>query len=709
MPIAVAVLGALVSLVPTAGASCVGANGRTLEESGTAGDPYRVGTMDDLLAVGTGTCALDAYHLQTADIALPAPAPAPGALASNFTPIGLTSFSGFFGTYDGGGHLITGLVYDDRRGTPDGNVGLFSAVTGGATIRDLDLRDVRIQGRDNVGGLVGIVDVSAGGGTTTIEGVSVTGTVSGRGKVGGLAGTANVAGPGAELRISRATSAAAVQATPTSAPYWAEAGGLIGAAQASGSGMLAIDDVRASGAVAGVSPNVGILAEQVGGLLGSLGVAAGFGPSTTIDVLISDALATGAVSTRQVAGGLVGYVGLDTATRALRLERVGATGSVTAGANAGGLIGVAYAFGTGPGSIGQGVLEVVDAYALGDVVEEAGAADTTFGGLVGAAKYISADSGGSLEFERVYASGAVPADGKGLVGELTMDRVIPLAPTGFWNGQTSGAPSSGFDNAWTASTTAQMTAIGLYATAANPWPIVPLWQAPASGRTWGICASVNGGYPFLLMEYDAMPCAAPAAPTALTATAGDGRATVAFTAGDAGDSAITGYEASVDGGAWVALTGTASPLAVTGLVNGRSQSIRLRALSAVGAGAASEPVAVTPVAPASATGILKRARFTALAGARVRVRVAVTGPGRIEVTGTRIGAMPRAKARPLCAARTTVTTAGTVTLFCALNRTARASLRRKPLRLLVRVAYTPTGGTATTMAQALTLPRTSRG
>jgi hypothetical protein len=75
----------------------------------------------------------------------------------------------------------------------------------------------------------------------------------------------------------------------------------------------------------------------------------------------------------------------------------------------------------------------------------------------------------------------------------------------------------------------------------------------------------------------------------------------------------------------------------------------------------------------------------------------------------RARAAARVKARPLCMARATVKKAGTVTLFCALNRAARAQLARGPLRLRITAAYTPTGGTATTMAQVLTLPRATRG
>ena len=89
----------------------------------------------------------------------------------------------------------------------------------------------------------------------------------------------------------------------------------------------------------------------------------------------------------------------------------------------------------------------------------------------------------------------------------------------------------------------------------------------------------------------------PGAPTVLVAITGTDRTSVAFTvpASDGG-SAITNYEYSVDGGTtWVALNpvSTASPAVITGLREGTTYVVLLRALNSVGSGDASEPVSVT--------------------------------------------------------------------------------------------------------------------
>lgn len=88
----------------------------------------------------------------------------------------------------------------------------------------------------------------------------------------------------------------------------------------------------------------------------------------------------------------------------------------------------------------------------------------------------------------------------------------------------------------------------------------------------------------------------PAAPTSLVATPGNAQASIAFTAGAAGAQAISNYEYSVDGGTWTALApaDAATPVVITGLVNDVEVSIQLRAVSAVGSGAASAAVLVTP-------------------------------------------------------------------------------------------------------------------
>jgi hypothetical protein len=91
---------------------------------------------------------------------------------------------------------------------------------------------------------------------------------------------------------------------------------------------------------------------------------------------------------------------------------------------------------------------------------------------------------------------------------------------------------------------------------------------------------------------------APAAPTSLEATAGDGSASIEFTAGADGGAEITKYQYTTnDGSSWSdAVAGTSSPISITGLTNGTTYSIKLRAVNSAGDGAASSAVSVTPAA-----------------------------------------------------------------------------------------------------------------
>ncbi|MFB5763607.1 S-layer homology domain-containing protein [Paenibacillus medicaginis] len=92
----------------------------------------------------------------------------------------------------------------------------------------------------------------------------------------------------------------------------------------------------------------------------------------------------------------------------------------------------------------------------------------------------------------------------------------------------------------------------------------------------------------------------PGAPVNVTAVAGNGRATVSFTApSDNGGSAITGYEVTAEPGGAVA-AGTSSPIVVTGLSNGTSYTFTVKAINEVGASAASAASnAVVPRASSS--------------------------------------------------------------------------------------------------------------
>lgn len=96
---------------------------------------------------------------------------------------------------------------------------------------------------------------------------------------------------------------------------------------------------------------------------------------------------------------------------------------------------------------------------------------------------------------------------------------------------------------------------------------------------------------------------APAAPTNLSATAGDAQATIAFIAGADNGSDIEYYQYSLNDVDYtdLALPNDVSPVTIPGLANGTAYSIRLKAVNNVGASDASDPVAVTlPALPPAA-------------------------------------------------------------------------------------------------------------
>lgn len=96
--------------------------------------------------------------------------------------------------------------------------------------------------------------------------------------------------------------------------------------------------------------------------------------------------------------------------------------------------------------------------------------------------------------------------------------------------------------------------------------------------------------------------AAPGAPMITAVTGGDGRLTVTFDGpADDGGETIVRYEYSIDGTTWVAIDGPGAEFEITGLANGSTYDVRVRAVNTVGAGVASTSSRGVPMKPADPT------------------------------------------------------------------------------------------------------------
>ncbi|MEF2968988.1 S-layer homology domain-containing protein [Paenibacillus sp. M1] len=105
------------------------------------------------------------------------------------------------------------------------------------------------------------------------------------------------------------------------------------------------------------------------------------------------------------------------------------------------------------------------------------------------------------------------------------------------------------------------------------------------------------------LPVSATPVTVPGVPADVRAVAGNGKATITFTPPtDNGGSPITGYEVTALPGG-MTVTGTGSPITVTGLTNGTSYTFTVRAINGVGGSEVSaESAAVTPRSPSSGGG-----------------------------------------------------------------------------------------------------------
>ena len=98
----------------------------------------------------------------------------------DWTPIGTDYDNSYTGTFDGGGHTITGLTIT----TKDQFVGLFGYLNRAGTVKNVVMEGIQITSNHMFGNTGGVAGFSWG----TIENCSVSGSVSGTVYVGGVVG-----------------------------------------------------------------------------------------------------------------------------------------------------------------------------------------------------------------------------------------------------------------------------------------------------------------------------------------------------------------------------------------------------------------------------------------------------------------------------------------------------------------------------------------
>ena len=144
--------------------------GYTIESDGS----YTVTSADGLMNVAelVNGGKTDINITLTADIDL---------TGKDWTPIGTDYDNSYKGTFDGGGHTITGLTFT----TNDEYAGLFGRLNRAGSVKNVVMEGVQITSNQIDGGNIGGVVGSSWG---TIENCSVSGSVSGTVYVGGVVG-----------------------------------------------------------------------------------------------------------------------------------------------------------------------------------------------------------------------------------------------------------------------------------------------------------------------------------------------------------------------------------------------------------------------------------------------------------------------------------------------------------------------------------------
>jgi hypothetical protein len=345
--------------------------------------------------------------------------------------------------------------------------------------------------------------------------------------------------------------------------------------------------VSSSPSVIARAPFTDVRQERHRGLFGDL--------SGTVEHLrLVDVDVTGGAND-DLAGGVAGF-----ARGQAFISRVAVSGTVTGRSYVGGLVGIASGsakveysrssavivvddreesydfpgfFVTGAGLVGGSFGDgISDSYFTGSVgyLGQRQADLIGLGGVVGE---------GDAAIIRSYAAGAV-AEGTtsgGLLGDGYATDISGFVLSSFWDREATGQARATKDPASTTDgglTTVAMKSFATFGPDGAVWPIVDgaaLFD-PSEDQVWGSCATVNGGYPFLLWEIDAEVCPPPPGVTS----------TPSFLV------SVDGTTPSLPAGAavWQRSDGTTVPLAVSspapGQVRYEADGVRLTLTGAAG-------------------------------------------------------------------------------------------------------------------------------
>ena len=181
----------------------------------------------------------------------------------DWTPIGTSFDNSYTGTFDGGGHTITGLTIT----TKDQFVGLFGWLNRAGTVKNVVMEGIQITSNHMFGNTGGVAGFSWG----TIENCSVSGSVSGTKCVGGVVG-AQKAGS-----ITGCSSSATVKGTVDVGGVAGEKWGSMTACYATGNVTLEIDSPKnlSGGGLVGFNGGSSVLACYATGNVTSTGSSTG--------------------------------------------------------------------------------------------------------------------------------------------------------------------------------------------------------------------------------------------------------------------------------------------------------------------------------------------------------------------------------------------------------------------------------------------------